>query len=89
LVLGDCRGFEGSEDEGGVMSVAGYLAGGLPEVSLEGAEGRRELGKGIDVRREDGEKMPGGLRRVGGRRERYERVEDYDPVLRGHCRLGG
>jgi hypothetical protein len=37
--------------------------------------------------REEGTALPGGLKRVGDVGEFYDRVEDYDPVLRWHCRL--
>jgi hypothetical protein len=65
------------------MSVAGYLGAGKTEVRMP-KMGVDELG----IRFEGGgtageetirEKKPG--------EEYYDAVEDYDPVLRAHCRL--
>jgi hypothetical protein len=66
------------------MSVIGYLGGNLRVECMKRPDGLEEVGK---ERPEEGEELVGGLKRVGGVREVYERVEDYDPVLRRHCRL--
>jgi hypothetical protein len=65
------------------MGVAGYFPGGL-------RERRRELRNAVAevARSEDAAVEPLGLADVLGQvEERHELVEDYDPVLRAHCRL--
>ena len=70
------------------MSIAGYLSGRKREVRMHG-KGTDELGIRFDRAVLTGEKTveeqlnrdavsPGG--------EFYQGVEDYDPVLRAHCR---
>jgi hypothetical protein len=68
------------------MSVAGYLGANRPRVRVR-KEGEGELEAATKQRPPDGESLPGGLMRAGHRDVFYERVEDYDPVLRSHCRL--
>jgi hypothetical protein len=64
------------------MSIAGYLSAGRPELRMP-KKGTDELGirfEGPDATGEENrEVMPGD--------QFYESVEDYDPVLRAHCRL--
>jgi hypothetical protein len=65
------------------MSVAGYLSSGKTEVRMP-KKGVDELGIRIEGAVANGEeavheKKPGD--------EYYGTVEEYDPVLRAHCRL--
>jgi hypothetical protein len=57
------------------MSIAGYLSAGKPK--LRQAELRMAGEKTVEVAEDP--VWPGD--------DYYERVEDYDPVLRAHCRL--
>ena len=62
------------------MSIMGYLS---PNRRLSFIEQRSE-----SLRlQQDTEKLPGGLERAGGPRETCAEPDDYDPVLRWHCRL--
>jgi hypothetical protein len=72
-----------------VMSIAGYLSAGKREVRMP-KKGGDESGIRFDGAVLTGEKsveerlkMPDAVPSSG---EYYERVEDYDPVLRAHCR---
>ncbi len=66
------------------MSIIGYLGGNLP---ADGPARSEDLKNICEVPPVEGEELVGRLKRAGGVREVYERVEDYDPVLRRHCRL--
>ena len=57
------------------MGVAGYFPGGLRDLRRELKDAVAEAG-----RREEAEAPAPEV-------ERYELVEEYDPVLRAHCRL--
>lgn len=56
------------------MSVAGYLGPCGPRVVVE----KERVEESV---------VPEDLRADGGSLEVYEGVEEYDPVLRSHCRL--
>jgi hypothetical protein len=72
------------------MSVAGYIGKnvkvrqiprvGTDEVGI--SYGGAKAGRGDEERAETVERST-----VNRKRESYESVEDYDPVLRSHCRL--
>jgi hypothetical protein len=66
------------------MSVVGHLGGNIRNEDVRRAAEMVEVVKKV---REEGTALPGGLKRVGDVGEFYDRVEDYDPVLRWHCRL--
>jgi hypothetical protein len=82
---------EHESDKEGNMSVVGYLGKGTPELRMP-KEDVDELGVRFEGVVLTGEKtVEEGLksdvvRRVDECHECYERVEDYDPVLRAHCR---
>ena len=63
------------------MSIAGYLV----------RQNRERLTSGEQLRKVPGEKASLDERpleqRLAKQAELYERVDDYDPVLRDHCRL--
>jgi hypothetical protein len=73
------------------MSVAGYLSAGKPELRMA-----KKCGDKVGVRYEGivvtGEKTVSEQLRADAVRQKmsgeeyYESVEDYDPVLRSHCR---
>jgi hypothetical protein len=70
------------------MSVAEYL--GKPAAELRLAEGDvagRVEGAVLEGKLTVEEARAIEARRVGKAGEAYESVEDYDPVLRSHCRL--
>lgn len=79
---GDCRGFEW-DFNGGIMSIAGYLSAGATEVRMP-KKGVDELGIRFEGVATNGE---GAVREMKPGDEDYDAVEDYDPVLRAHCRL--
>jgi hypothetical protein len=61
------------------MSIAGYL--GRPERLTTGEQLRKALADKALLDEGPPEQRPAGAA------ERYQGVEDYDPVLRDHCRL--
>jgi hypothetical protein len=66
-----------------IMGVGGYFPGGLPDL-------RQELRDAVtDVTRKGGAALePLSLvENLAELKERYDFVEDYDPVLRAHCKL--
>jgi hypothetical protein len=70
------------------MSIAGYLSAGKPEVRMP-KKCADELGARFEGVVLTGEmtvedQLKGGAVPSSG--EYYEQVEDYDPVLRAHCR---
>ena len=73
------------------MSIAGYLSAGKTEVRMSG-KGSDELGIRFEGAVLTGEKSVEEALREGAVRgkvsadEYYGGVEDYDPVLRFHCR---
>jgi hypothetical protein len=71
------------------MSVAGYLAPNRPESGI--LEKREQLRKqsveAMKVGPLNGEILPGGVKRAGHQDDFDKGVEDYDAVLRSHCRL--
>jgi hypothetical protein len=74
------------------MSVAGYLSAGKPELRMP-KKGVDDLGVLFEGAVTTGEKTVGAqlsgdaAGRITPGDEVYESVEDYDPVLRAHCRL--
>ena len=78
------------------MSVSGYLGPVEPKVGIDRADGSRLVPEDLrqkdaltasQLARLDGESLPGGMVRRGHQDGTFETVEDYDPVLRSHCRL--
>jgi hypothetical protein len=68
---------------GGKMSIAGYLRAGTTEVRMP-KKGVDELGIRFEGVAANGERA---VRETKPGDEHYDAVEDYDPVLRAHCRL--
>jgi hypothetical protein len=71
------------------MSIAGYLGKGKPELRMAKKD-VDELGVRFDGAVLTGEKSVEEQLKCDAVRPGdscYERVEDYDPVLRAHCRL--
>ena len=62
------------------MSIAGYLL----KVSEPAGAGR--VTKGEQIRELLEEKKP--VKKSAQKTQVYEAIQDYDPVLRSHCRLG-
>lgn len=68
------------------MSVLEHLVSDMRVVAEEQFDGEyRDMREALDLMSE--ELLPGGLKRArGGAGSRCLGVEDYDPVLRWHCR---
>jgi hypothetical protein len=67
------------------MSVVGYLSAGKPVVRVV----RKDAGE-LGIRFEkaaDEQFRADAVRRIEPADEHYASVDDYDPVLRAHCRL--
>jgi hypothetical protein len=76
------------KEEGGVISVAGYLGGERGELRLAAGDLKARVCERVLEGRlsvEEGQALA--ERRARREGERYEAAVDYDPVLRAHCRL--